>query len=325
MEPVFTAMRDGADVSSALARIASSALFRMCHPFGDMHGGDAFIADVYAPLRAALPDLERQEFIRIAGRDADGAMWVGSGGQYTGQWVNPWLGIPATWRSVSMRFHEFYRIENDTCVEMQAIWDIPEMMMQAGVWPMVPQLGRFAHAPAPMTQDGLGPHDAALSEASSAHVIDMLAAMVRHPSQGGPEVMELERYWHPDFRWYGPAGIGTARGVEEFRRFHQIPFLKAMPDRGQHPEGTSHHFMAEGAYVGVTGWPNMQQTLTGDGWLGLPHTGQRITLRSLDFWRLENGLIRENWVLVDLLHAYAQLGVDVFARMEELAWSKGYR
>jgi predicted ester cyclase len=54
-------------------------------------------------------------------------------------------------------------------------------------------------------------------------------------------------------------------------------------------------------------------------------TGQRITLRSLDFWRLEDGLIRENWVLVDLLHAHAQLGVDVFARMEELAWIKGYR
>ena len=86
-----------------------------------------------------------------------------------------------------------------------------------------------------------------------------------------------------------------------------------------------HHFFAAGSYVAVTGWPNMQQTLSGDGWLGLPPTGQRITLRSLDFWRLEAGLIRENWVLVDLLDAFAQLGVDVMARMEELAWSRGFR
>lgn len=98
-----------------------------------------------------------------------------------------------------------------------------------------------------------------------------------------------------------------------------------MPDRGQHPEGTRHHFLAEGMYVGVTGWPNMQQTLLGFGWLGLPPTGQKITLRSLDFWRLEDGLIRENWVLVDLLDMYSQIGVDVFAWMKELAWSRGYR
>ncbi|MEM8591657.1 MAG: polyketide cyclase, partial [Pseudomonadota bacterium] len=38
----------------------------------------------------------------------------------------------------------------------------------------------------------------------------------------------------------------------------------------------------------------------------------------LDFWRIENGLIRENWVLVDLIDLYQQLGIDVFARMEEL-------
>jgi hypothetical protein len=40
-------------------------------------------------------------------------------------------------------------------------------------------------------------------------------------------------------------------------------------------------------------------------------------LRSLDFWRLERGLIRENWVLVDLLDLYAQLDVDVLGRMRE--------
>jgi len=40
-------------------------------------------------------------------------------------------------------------------------------------------------------------------------------------------------------------------------------------------------------------------------------------MRSLDFWRCENGLIRENWVLVDILDVYRQIGLDVFARMRE--------
>ena len=40
-------------------------------------------------------------------------------------------------------------------------------------------------------------------------------------------------------------------------------------------------------------------------------------MRSVDFWRVENGLIRENWVMVDLLHMYSQIGIDVFARLRE--------
>ena len=43
----------------------------------------------------------------------------------------------------------------------------------------------------------------------------------------------------------------------------------------------------------------------------------KITMRSLDFRRCENGLIRENRVLVDLLHVYEQIGVDMLARMRE--------
>ncbi|SHG96264.1 ester cyclase [Marivita hallyeonensis] len=327
MAPVFAALRDFStvDLQNALAAFASDVSVRMCHPIGDFRGARSAWEGAFWPLLSAMPDLERVDFIRIAGRDADGAMWIGSAGHYIGTWVNPWLGIPPTNGAAFLRFHEFFRIEDGHCVEVQAIWDIPEMMMQASVWPMAPQLGRFMYAPAPMTQDGLGPHDPAASDANAQHVVDMLLALQRHPKDGGPEVMELERFWHPKFMWYGPAGIGTTRGVTGFRKVHQIPFLNAMPDRGKHPEGTKHHFMAEGAFVGVTGWPNMQQTLSGDGFLGIPRVGRKITMRSLDFWRVENGLIRENWVLVDLLHVYAQIGVDVFARMEELKWSKGYR
>ena len=36
----------------------------------------------------------------------------------------------------------------------------------------------------------------------------------------------------------------------------------------------------------------------------------------------ERLLIRENWVLVDLLHVWHQLGVDVLARMREVSASQ---
>ena len=130
--------------------------------------------------------------------------------------------------------------------------------------------------------------------------------------------MEAERFWHPRMNWYGPSGIGSTRGIAGFRAWHQVPFLNALPDRTGGTSGElDSHFIAEGAYVAVTGWPNMQMTVTGDGWLGIAPAGQFITMRSLDFWRCENGKIRENWVLVDLLDVFAQLNVDVLARLRE--------
>ncbi len=311
---------DTETVRAALVEVsAPEALFRICHPFGDLVGAEAFFDATYAGLLDAWPDLERRDTIVMAGTDADGADWVGTCGYYTGVFTGPWLDIPPTGHQVTMRFHEFYRIDGGKVVEVQALWDIPEVMMQAQAWPMAPSLGREWHVPGPATQDGLvpGPHDADTAAASCQLVLDMLEHLTRYPSQGGPEVMKMDRFWHPRMNWYGPSGIGTGRGIAGFRNWHQIPFLSAMPDRGQHSDEITAHFFGDGDYAAVTGWPNMAQTLSHGGWLGIAPAGKKITLRSLDFWRIEAGKIRENWVLVDLLDAYAQLGVDVFARLRE--------
>ncbi|MEL7260180.1 MAG: ester cyclase [Pseudomonadota bacterium] len=308
------------DVRAALrAACSEDAVFHLAFPFETTVGVDAYVDAVYAPLARAIPDLERRDHIVMAGPTPDGAAWVGCGGFYMGTFTAPWLDIPSTGHLVHMRFHEFYRCEGGKITEMQALWDIPEVMMQAGAWPMVPSLGREWHIPGPATCDGLvpGPYDAEHGQATCQHIIDMLEHMKRHPSQGGPDVMEMERFWHPRMTWYGPAGIGTGRGIAGFRNWHQIPFLNAMPDRGAYVDEIVYHFFGDRDYAAVTGWPNMYQTLSHGGWLGLPPVDKKIAMRSLDFWRLERGLIRENWVMVDLLHMYDQLGVDVLARMRE--------
>lgn len=319
--PLRAAMYDFSEdgVRPALdAVIAPDAVIHLAHPFGDVAGAELY-DHAYRPLFAAIPDLERRDTIVMAGPDEHGADWVGCGGYYTGAFMHPWLDIPPTGHQAAMRFHEFFRVEGDRVVEVQALWDIPEVMIQAGIWPMAPSLGREWHVPGPATEDGHvpGPYDAGRSEKTRQRIVDMLTALKRHPSEGGPEVMEMERYWHPRMSWYGPSGIGTGRGIRGFRNWHQIPFLNAMPDRGKHLGEITYHFFGDGDYAAVTGWPNMIQTVTHDGWMGIAPSGQRVTMRSLDFWRLEGGLIRENWVMVDLLDTYRQLGVDVFARLRE--------
>ncbi|MEM1389162.1 MAG: ester cyclase [Pseudomonadota bacterium] len=307
---------DDAAVRTALASwLAPDAAVQMCHPFGDLEGG-AFYHDCLVPLKAAMPDLERRDLIVLAGTTPEGRDWIGTCGNYMGTWQAPFLDIPPTGQLAHMRYHEFFCIDERRVVEMQAIWDIPELMMQAGAWPMAPQLGKFLCTPAPMSGDGLTASGD--GQATMDLVVAMLHDLCRYPADPDPHVMQLDRYWHKQVNWYGPAGIGTCRGIEGFRNWHQAPFLRGMPDRKLDAMGDlMSHWVAEGAYVCETGWPNMRLTVSGDGWMGIAPSGTEVLMRSLDFWRVEGGLIRENWVLVDLLDVFRQLGVDVFARLRE--------
>lgn len=299
------------------ALLAPDCVIHFTTPFEDLSGPEEFHEVVFRPFVEALPDLERRVFITMAGPSEGDTHWVGCAGHYVGVFEKPWLDIPPTFHPAAMRFHEFFRVEAGRIVEIQALWDIPQLMMQARAWPLAPSLGVEWVAPAPAPQNGIlsGPRDAAASDASQQLVLDMLAGLQKH-AEGGPEAMNLPAYWHPKMTWYGPAGIGTNRRISGFRNWHQVPFLKAMPNRGMNPDAP-HYFFSEGPFVAITAWPGMRSTISGDGWLGIAPGNQEVTMRSLDFWRCENGLIRENWVLVDLLHVYEQLGVDVFSRMRE--------
>lgn len=319
IEPYRLAMMDAAEgsVREAMSDLFTpNATLHMCHPFGDLTGPDAYWNTCLSPLLAAMPDLERRDMILLAGTTEQGQDWIGAMGNYMGTFTAPFLNIPPTGHLAHMRYHEFFRVENGKITEMQAIWDIPELMMQARAWPMAPQLGAYLCTPAPMPCDGLmvsGEGQAAMD-----HVIEMLTALCRYPANPDPSIMELDRFWHPRFNWYGPTGIGTGRGISGFRNWHQIPFLRAMPDRKLDAMGElMSNWVAEGEYVCETGWPNMRLTLDHGGWMGIAPAGKEVLLRSLDFWRMEKGLIRENWVLVDLLDLYAQVGVDVLARLGE--------
>ncbi|MBY4895146.1 ester cyclase [Rhodobacteraceae bacterium N5(2021)] len=289
----------------------TDCVVQLAHPFetldvAEYHG-------VVDQLATAFPDLERRVTIELAGRDGHGQMWVGQCGYWCGAFEAPFLDIPPTRRMAAMRFHDFLRVEGGRVLEVQSLWDLPELMMQAGVWPLSPSLGREWQVPGPATQDGLR---VAGDGAEALRIVgDMLAGLGNDPAGTPREVMA--RYWHEGCSWYGPSGIGTARGIDGFRKHHQAPFLGAMPDRQGFVERG--HFFGQGDYVGFTAWPGMAMTLSGGTWLGIPGAGQEITMRSLDFWRVDAGRIAENWVLVDLLHVYAQLGVDVLARMREVA------
>ena len=118
----------------------------------------------------------------------------------------------------------------------------------------------------------------------------------------------MAQYWWEDMVWYGPAGIGTKRGLDEFDLDYRKAFIHSFPDK----VGRDVIRLAQGELVAGTGY---QTTTFARDWLGIPAGGQRIRLRYMDFWRVEERdgerKLAENHVLIDILGVLEQAGYDV--------------
>jgi predicted ester cyclase len=282
---------------TALAALyAPDAEWRGAHPLNEMHGVEAIATRVWEPLLAACPDLERRDLI-VAGSAYDGRDYVAMVGHYCGTFRSDWLGIPATGRAIYLRYGEVHQVSGGRIVQSSCLWDILDLIRQAGLWPLAPSLGVQAMWPGPITGDGLllDRTDPAQSAASLAQIL-----------------MPQRAHWHPRMMWYGPSGIGTTRGLAGFVDHHQLPFRTAFPNR----KGGQHYIRIGDGPISVTGgWPSVTATHTGGGFLGLGPTGRQVGMRVMDFYLHHEGLIRENWVPLDILDLLMQLGVDVLARM----------
>ena len=112
------------------------ALIRLCHRFQGVDGPQDLWDRVYAPLRAAMPELERRDFIMMAGprRGAgQSGNWIGPGGNIVGILAAPWLGIPATGKPVFLRYHEYRRIEDGLIRENWVMVDMLDLYRQLAV------------------------------------------------------------------------------------------------------------------------------------------------------------------------------------------------
>jgi predicted ester cyclase len=115
--------------------------------------------------------------------------------------------------------------------------------------------------------------------------------------------------WAEAMMWNGPAGIGSNDRWEGFVTDHRASFLSAFPDR---QGGNRYARISDGAYAAVSGWPSMTMTFQGD-YLGVKADGRALTLRVMDFYRCAGGRIAENWVFLDCVDLFRQMGVDLLA------------
>jgi predicted ester cyclase len=318
--------------SSLGSLFAPDAQWRGSHPLNAVAGTQAIARSVYGPLFDAFPDLERRDLIFVGGT-YEGRDYIAAVGHYCGTWRRDWLTIPATGEPAYLRYGEVYEIRDGRIVQANALWDILDLIRQAGFWPIAPSLGREGMWPGPITGDGIVLHatDPVQSAASIAQTLAMHRTLGEYNDLSGAGrdgllAMPQKEHWHEKMMWYGPSGIGTTRGLAGFVDGHQLPFRIAFPRPGGDIEavnaerkrrGAGHYVrLGDGPFSVTGGWPSLYLVHAGGGFLGMGPTGRPITMRVMDFYLHHEGRIRENWVPLDILDVLMQMGVDVIGRMQ---------
>ena len=306
------------------------AHWRGSHPLNELRGIEAIEAGVWQPLLRSFPDLERRDLIFCGGSYED-RDYVATLGHYCGTFREDFLTIPATGRPVYLRYGEVHQVEDGKIVLSTCLWDLLDLIRQAGFWPIAPSLGTEGMWPGPITADGIvfGEQDPAVSAGSIAQTLAMHKTLADYDDneglgRDGLLVMPQKEHWHPKMMWYGPSGIGTTRGLQGFVDYHQLPFRIAFPNRkggGQitdRAEGGHYIQIGDGHYSVTGGWPSVRAQHVGPDFLGVGPSRKEVTMRVMDFYLHHEGLIRENWVPIDIIELLLQMGVDVFSRMHSL-------
>ncbi len=294
--------------------VVDNVQWNVSAPIDELVGKEALLEDFYNPLTNAIAHLTRRPFIEQSAI-SDGAEWHCATGVFSGLFKKPFLGIPATGKAVYIRFTEMIKFQEGKIHTCYLILDFLDLMMQAEVYPLRKSLGKSGGILPPATMDGMAVQENAQQESllTKNLVEQMLQELGRFDGKS-LDSMHLEEYWHEDFIWYGPAGIGTTFGIEGFRSHHQGPFVFSFPNRlVDHCAA----FIAQGNYASTGGWPHMHGSHTSGGWLGLPPSSKHLSLRVIDIWRREGKLLKENWVAIDIIDMCRQMGLDVFEMMKQ--------
>lgn len=128
----------------------------------------------------------------------------------------------------------------------------------------------------------------------------------------------MGEFFAQSFRWIGNFGCGTKLGLQQFQDNWQRPFQTAFNDKVCIDEARL--FMGEWAAAF-----GRQEAIHSGAFMGIAPTGKRVTIRYMDFWKVEERRIADNWVMVDFPDILAQLGVDVFKGEGWEAYDRGER
>ncbi|MEM7319539.1 MAG: ester cyclase [Pseudomonadota bacterium] len=154
---------------------------------------------------------------------------------------------------------------------------------------------------------GSRPEQAVLSRDTDMSKTEETRAVIESMVDGlnDHRIDDIGDFFTQGFRWMGNFGCGTKAGLKEFQDNWQRPFQAAFSDKVCVDEARL--YMGEWAAA----FGRQEATHSGE-FMGIAPTGKRIEIRYMDFWKVVDGKIADNWVMVDFPYVLSQIGHDVF-------------
>ena len=291
-------------------------LWRGFHPFNMIRGSEEVSKTFWQPFLKSIKKCQRREDIFLAGfNEIQGheGIWVVSMGHLMGLFDENWLGIPATHKLIMLRYCEFNKIEKEKIIETAMFFDIPHLMVQAGIKPFTSQTAAHLVQPGPRTHDGLlfEKQDEKEGKKTKEAIESMVSDLQDWKSFDHESLKnELKQSWNDDMIWWGPEGIGATYTIDRYASQHSGPFRAGFKDR----KFVGHICrIAEGNYGGFFGWPNLSLIPNGD-FMGMPSSQIPGEMRVIDIYRREGKKLSENWIFIDLLHFWKMQGIDILEK-----------
>ncbi len=299
-----------------------NAVWQGFKPVQNCRGASEIVDHFWRPLRESFAHFERETHILMAGvsdgkqaSGQDGRMWVGATGYFHVTQTQPVFGVPAFPKSLKLRWAEFLEFdETNKITRIQFMIDVIDWLEQINCSPLPRPKGAAHVYPAPTGINGMDFPNTG-SEATLHYARNFIFGGLNAFDSADLSSMKMADFFHPNVKWYGPGGIGACMSFKEFETLHQRPWLVAFPDRKVQDLD---NLIAEGAFFAGSSMPGVHATHTGP-YLGHRASGQPLAINGIDFWIIQNNQITENWVFVDMIDLFDQMGVDLMQSARYLA------
>ena len=289
------------------------------HPFNELNGANQVANNLWVPIKNSFEPIQRRMDIFYAGinsLDNNEGKWVTSMGHFMGVFNKPFLDIQPNYKSILLRYAEFYKVENNKISEGAIFLDIMNFMQQLGLSIIPESTGLVCVTPGPMNHKGLKfDHSDNNESQKTLELIHRMRDRLVTGSKMKSYVEELTLDWHDDMIWWGPGGIGASYTINGYTKGHTKPFQDSL----EFIKFNGHILSsAEDDLGGWFGWPNLIMKSMG-GYLGLTNASDiESEMRVVDLYRRDGDKIAENWIFIDHLHFLKLLGIDLLQRNREL-------
>jgi len=113
---------------------------------------------------------------------------------------------------------------------------------------------------------------------------------------------------HKNIAWFGPQPINELKGIEEVITDYWRPLYRSFPDIKRKCDVFLGSECCGEYWVSACGY--FTGTFTQD-WLGIPASGEKTNIHFGQHYRMEDGRIVENYLILDVLSVMRQAGFQV--------------